>query len=76
MGKNNLGANANLMTFYIEIKNYKKALPYALKTEKPLKAMFKNSFYKKYGENLRTKNTNKTLKLYLDRIEEVKKLAK
>ncbi len=76
LGENDLGANANLMTFYIKIKNYKKALPCALKTEKLLKAMFQNSFYKKYGKNFRAKNTNKTLKLYLDRIEEVKKFTK
>lgn len=75
LGENDLSANASLMTFYIETKNYKKALPYALKTEKLLKATFKNSFYEKYGAKFRTKNTNKTLKLYLDRIEKVKKFA-
>ena len=75
LGEENLGVNANLLTFYTEIKNYKKALPYALKTEKLLKTTFQNSFYKKYGAKLRTKNTNKTLKLYLERIEKVKKLV-
>lgn len=75
LGENDFGANANLMTFYIETKKYKKALPYALKTEKILKATFQNQFHKKYGKNFRTKNTNKTLKLYLNRIEKVKKFA-
>lgn len=75
LGESNLGANANLMTFYIETKNYKKALPHALKTEQLLKETFQNYFYKKYGAKFRNKNTNKTLKLYLNRIAKVKKFA-
>lgn len=70
-----LPANSRMMAFYLEIKDYKKALPYALKTEKLLKAVFQNSFHKKYGTDFMVKNNNKTLKLYLEKIEKIKKLA-
>lgn len=69
LGRNNLGANANLMKFYIETKNYKEALPYALRTEQLLKKELGGSFYKKADRN------NKTIKLLKRQIEEIKRLS-
>ena len=46
LGANDLGANANLFSFYERRNSYRKAYPYAIKTEKLLKATpadFQNS---------------------------------
>ncbi|MDP2629099.1 MAG: hypothetical protein Q8P45_00135 [Candidatus Harrisonbacteria bacterium] len=68
LGENNLSANANLLMFYNDMKAYKKALPYALKTEKLLRMELKKGIYK----NLRTPRTNKTLELITAHINKAK----
>ncbi len=69
LGKNSLGANANLMICYLVNKQYKKALPYALRTEKLLIKELKNPIYNKF----KNAKTNKTIKLLQKRIEIIKK---
>lgn len=71
LGENNFGANANLMIFYDVIGNYKKALPFALRTEKLL-AKEATSYDKKKKQNA---SNNKTFRSLLFRIQHIKQKA-
>lgn len=72
LGKNDLGANANLMICYLTNKQYKKALPYALRAEKLLAKELKKPIYKWF----KNAKTNKTIELLKKRIEIIKKRAR
>ena len=69
LGKNDLGANTNLMICYLMNKQYKKALPYALRAEKLLTKELKKPIYKGF-KNIKT---NKTIELLQKTIEIIKK---
>ncbi|MEK7193685.1 MAG: hypothetical protein AAB652_02745 [Patescibacteria group bacterium] len=68
LGKNHLGANANVMMFYLQTNNLKKGLPYALKTEKLLTSELAKPIYR--GVN--TGSSNKTIGLLRKRIDKIK----
>lgn len=70
LGENDFGANANLMTFYLQRKQCNKALPYALRVEKLLDKEFRKPAYKKAGSK------NKTFVLLKKRIDTVKGCVK
>lgn len=63
-GKNNLSAQANLLLFYNETKNYPKAKYHARITEKLLKREFQKPIYK----NMNTSQNNATLKFIDEQI--------
>lgn len=68
--RNNFGTTLNLLGFYKRVKNYNKALTYALKMEKLLKGEFKKRAYKSLGIS-----NSKFVNFIKDEIRTVKSLA-
>lgn len=68
LGSNDVGAVANVLMFYIKIKEYEKAFPYAMRLEKILKRM---GILQKDGGQIK----NKTIEMLFQRIQLIKKRA-
>ena len=69
LGENDLGVNVNLVIFYDVTKQYKKAIPYVLKSEKLIKKEISRKNYKNFNKV----ETNKTLSAIQSRINRIKK---